>query len=63
MKNYTSKIERIHPLIAAGLAGFLSLLMIGSGAYLYLNPQLPNVEQLREIKLETPLQIYSREAN
>ena len=34
---------------------------MGSGIYLYLNPQLPNVEQLREIKLETPLQIYSRD--
>lgn len=61
MKNPTSQQERIHPFFAAGMAGLLSLLLISSGAYLYLNPQLPNVEQLREIKLETPLQIYSRD--
>ncbi len=61
MKKYTSIVERIHPFVAASLAGFFGLLVVGSGAYLYLNPQLPNVEQLREIKLETPLQIYSRD--
>ncbi|PTQ89712.1 penicillin-binding protein 1A [Agitococcus lubricus] len=62
MKNYTSNnIERFHPIIAASIAGILCLLLLGSGTYLYINPQLPNVEQLREIKLETPLQIYSRD--
>ena len=61
MKKYTSNSERIHPFIAAGLTGLFSLLLMGSGIYLYLNPQLPNVDQLREIKLETPLQIYSRD--
>ena len=61
MKKYTFSSERIHPFLAAGLTGLFSLLLMGSGIYLYLNPQLPNVEQLREIKLETPLQIYSRD--
>ena len=61
MKKYTFTLQRIHPFVAASLVGFLGLLILGSGAYLYLNPQLPNVEQLREIKLETPLQIYSRD--
>ena len=61
MKKYTFSSERIHPFLAAGLMGLFSLLLMGSGIYLYLNPQLPNVEQLREIKLETPLQIYSRD--
>ncbi|RZU47472.1 penicillin-binding protein 1A [Fluviicoccus keumensis] len=46
-------------LLAATFAGLLSLILLGSGVYLYLNPQLPNVTQLREIALETPLQIYS----
>jgi len=51
----------MHPLLAAMLAGVLSLILLASGVYLYLSPQLPNVAQLREIALETPLQIYSRD--
>ncbi|MCC6373434.1 MAG: transglycosylase domain-containing protein, partial [Moraxellaceae bacterium] len=61
MKKITSKLARIHPLVAFGLAGLLSVSTLSIGVYLYLTPQLPNVEQLREIKLETPLQIYSRD--
>ncbi len=61
MKKFTFSSERIHPLLAAGWLVFFSLFLVASGIYLYLNPQLPNVEQLREIKLETPLQIYSRD--
>lgn len=30
-----------------------------AGLYLYLNPKLPNVETLRQVKLQTPLRIYS----
>ncbi len=61
MKKFTFSSERIHPFLAAGLLVIFSLFLLASGIYLYLNPQLPNVEQLREIKLETPLQIYSRD--
>jgi penicillin-binding protein 1A len=46
-------------LVATMFAGLLSLILLGCGVYLYLSPQLPNVAQLREITLETPLQIYS----
>lgn len=61
MNKITSKLERIHPLVAFSLAGLLSVSILSSGVYLYLTPQLPNVEQLREIKLETPLQIYTKD--
>src|SRR5690606_27455701 len=30
-----------------------------AGLYLYLNPKLPDVQSLREVKLQTPLRIYS----
>ncbi|MCZ6829387.1 MAG: transglycosylase domain-containing protein [Gammaproteobacteria bacterium] len=36
-------------------------LMLGSGTYLYLSPQLPSVEILRDIKLQTPMRVYTRE--
>ncbi len=39
-------------LTIAGVMGFLAL-------YLYVGPQLPDVESLREIQLQTPMRIYS----
>jgi len=37
-----------------------SLALIVSGLYLYLAPNLPPVEQLRETKLQVPLRVYSK---
>ncbi|MFT5722295.1 MAG: penicillin-binding protein 1A [Motiliproteus sp.] len=34
-------------------------LLILAGGYFYLKPQLPDVDQLRDIELQTPLRIYS----
>lgn len=49
--------------IAYLLAAFLSLIVLGAvaaaGLYLYLEPQLPSVETLREIRLQQPLRIYT----
>ena len=45
------------------LASTLSLclfLLVLSGMYLYLAPKLPAVEQLREVKLQIPLRVYSK---
>ncbi|MCX5506712.1 penicillin-binding protein 1A [Pseudomonas sp. BJa3] len=39
-----------------------SVLVLGaSGTYLYLNPQLPDVETLRAVQLQEPLQVFSAE--
>ena len=35
--------------------------MLGTGAYYYLEPGLPGVDTLKEVKLEEPLRIYSRD--
>lgn len=43
-------------LLAAGLGSSLVGL---SGTYLYLSPQLPSVDTLRDVRLQTPLRIYS----
>ncbi|HEX6591028.1 MAG TPA: penicillin-binding protein 1A [Moraxellaceae bacterium] len=37
------------------------MLLILAGLYLYLAPQLPDVETLKEVKFETPLQVLSRD--
>lgn len=42
--------------IAAGIGCSLVGL---SGTYLYLSPQLPSVDTLRDVRLQTPLRIYS----
>ena len=43
-------------LILAGTGGTVCLL---ASMYLYLSPQLPSVDSLRDVKLQTPLRIYS----
>ncbi|QEY16924.1 penicillin-binding protein 1A [Cellvibrio sp. KY-GH-1] len=41
------------------LAGTSVTLVTFAGLYLYLSPKLPSVESLREVKLQTPLRVYS----
>ncbi len=42
-------------------AALCSLLLLGSGVYLYLSPSLPSVEVLRDVKLQTPMRVYTRD--
>lgn len=39
---------------------FFSICLILAGIYLYLAPKLPSIESLKEIKLQTPLRVYSQ---
>lgn len=48
-------------LLACGLGGTALLCMLITGIVLYLTPQLPDVQSLREVRLQTPLRIFSRE--
>lgn len=43
------------------LTGLSVATIVGSGFYLYLRPGLPPVEQLLDIKLQTPLRVYSKD--
>ena len=47
-----------HRLVLVGVA---SALLGLSGAWLYISPGLPDVERLRDVRLQTPLQVYSRD--
>lgn len=42
-----------------GLGGFASAVLVLSAVYLYLSPNLPSVESIRDVRLQTPLKIYS----
>src|SRR5690554_4828694 len=43
------------------LAGLSVAIILLSSFYLYLRPNLPDVEQLLDVKLQTPLRVYSRD--
>lgn len=54
-------------LLKVCFVGFISVsvivaIMIGL-VYLYVTPQLPSVESLKDIQLQTPLRVYSREGD
>ena len=43
------------------LFGLLGALWLFAGVYLYLSPNLPNVATLRDVKLQTPMLVYTRD--
>ncbi|MCO1332976.1 penicillin-binding protein 1A [Microbulbifer sp. OS29] len=51
--------NRLLALLWLGLAGVAATAMALASIYLYLKPGLPSVESLRDIRLQTPLRVYS----
>lgn len=45
--------------IKLGLFGALVAILVVVGGYYYLKPGLPDVQQLRDVQLQTPMRIYS----
>jgi penicillin-binding protein 1A len=43
------------------LFGLFGTLWLLAGVYLYLSPNLPDVETLRDVKLQTPMSVYTRD--
>ncbi len=48
-------------ILRLSLFGLLGTLWLLAGVYLYLSPNLPDVETLRNVKLQTPMLVYTRE--
>ena len=46
-------------LLRLSLFGSFGALWLLAGVYLYLSPNLPNVETLRDVKLQTPMRVYT----
>lgn len=44
------------------LLGALGALLAGAGVYWYLNPKLPSIDVLKDVKLQVPLRVYTRDA-
>ncbi|SHF79580.1 penicillin-binding protein 1A [Microbulbifer donghaiensis] len=53
--------NRLLSLLWLGLAGAAAAAMAFASIYLYLKPGLPSVDSLRDIRLQTPLRVYSRD--
>ena len=45
-----------------GLSTLCAAVLSLAGVYLYLNPQIPSAESYRHVRLETPLRVYSADA-
>jgi len=50
-------------ILRLGLLGFCGSIWLLAGVYLYLSPSLPDVESLRDVKLQTPMSVYTREGD
>ena len=48
-------------LLRAALTGLLLGCFALLGVYLYLEPMLPSIDDLQEVRLQVPLRVYSRE--
>ncbi|WP_070989225.1 penicillin-binding protein 1A [Halofilum ochraceum] len=49
-------------LTAMAFAGFTAGALLLGGLYLYLSPRLPDIDQLRDVQLQEPLRVYTRDA-
>ena len=50
-------------LVRASFLGLLGGVWLAAGIYLYLSPNLPDVETLRDVRLQTPMRVYTREGD
>ncbi|TDG15579.1 penicillin-binding protein 1A [Seongchinamella unica] len=53
----------LHFLVRSAILGLFGALWLIAGVYLYLSPNLPDVETLRDVKLQTPMRVYTREGD
>ena len=53
----------LRAVIRLSLFGLFGALWLFAGIYLYLSPNLPDVATLRDVKLQTPMRVYTREGH
>jgi penicillin-binding protein 1A len=51
----------LRTVVRLSLFGLFGALWLFAGIYLYLSPDLPDVATLRDVKLQTPMRVYTRE--
>lgn len=50
-------------LLRLGVLGALGATWLLAGVYLYLSPSLPDVETLRDVQLQTPMRVFTRDGD
>jgi penicillin-binding protein 1A len=56
------RTKQVLPVLAGLIViGFVSLVAVIAGAYYFLRPSLPSAEAMRDIELQTPLRVYTRD--
>ncbi len=53
----------LHFLLSFGFLGCLGALWLLAGVYLFLSPNLPDVQTLRDVRLQTPMRVYTRDGD
>ena len=57
----TLSLKILRFILASGFAALTAGLVIAVAAYMYITPQLPPIERLKEVQLQVPLRVYSAE--
>ena len=52
-------MKYLHIIFRLSILGMLGGLWLLAGVYLYLSPKLPDVETLRDVKLQTPMRVFT----
>jgi penicillin-binding protein 1A len=55
----TLSLKILRFILASGFAALTAGLIIVAAAWLYITPQLPPIERLKEVQLQVPLRVYS----
>jgi len=53
----------LHIFVRLSVLGVFGAVWLLAGVYLYLSPNLPDVETLRDVKLQTPMRVFTREGD
>ena len=53
----------LRALLRLTLFGLFATFWLFAGIYLYLSPNLPDVATLRDVKLQTPMRVYTRDGH
>ena len=48
-------------IMASALVLFGGFLIISSSIYIYLSPKLPSIEELKDVKLQIPLKVITKD--
>jgi len=55
----TISLRILRFILASGFAALTAGLIMAAAAYLYITPQLPPIERLKEVQLQVPLRVYT----